>query len=42
MRRAVSLTSNEDGTWTARIYSTTFTGTYDACVSWLWANGEPV
>lgn len=42
MRKAVSLSQNPDGTWTARIFSTTFTGTYDECQGWLQANGESV
>lgn len=40
MRKAVELTDNGDGTWTARIYSTTYTGTYAECVAWLRNNGE--
>ncbi|WP_439624033.1 hypothetical protein [Gemmata sp.] len=42
MRRAVSLTRNDDGTWTASIYSTTHRGTHEECVAWLRANGEHV
>jgi hypothetical protein len=38
--RAVRLERNSDGTWTAWIYSTSFTGTYAECVSWLLGNGE--
>ena len=40
MQPAVSLTRNDDGTWTATIFSQRYTGTYDECVDWLWANGE--
>ena len=36
----VAITEKADGTWTARIYSQTFTGTREQCVSWLRANGE--
>lgn len=42
MRRPVSLDRNDDGTWTASIYSTTFSGSYEECVAWLRANGEQV
>jgi hypothetical protein len=38
--RAVDLYRNADGTWTARIFSQTYTGTREACVAWLCANGE--
>jgi hypothetical protein len=40
MRKSVDLTENGDGTWTARIYGTTYTGTRAQCVAWLHANGE--
>jgi hypothetical protein len=40
MARSVDLVRNDDGTWTARIYSQTFRGTYEQCVQWLWWNGE--
>lgn len=38
--KAVDLYRNPDGTWTARIFSQTFTGTYEECMGWLRANGE--
>lgn len=38
--KSVELSRNPDGTWTAHIFSTTYTGTYEACCSWLRANGE--
>lgn len=38
--KAVDLQNNHNGTWTARIFAQTFTGTYDECVSWLRMNGE--
>ncbi len=38
--KSVDLWQNADGTWTARIYSTTFTGTYAGCVDWLRGNNE--
>jgi hypothetical protein len=38
--KAVALTRNPDGSWTARIFATEFTGTYEECVGWLRANGE--
>ena len=38
--KAVDLTRDPDGTWTARIFSAIFTGTRDECVAWLRANGE--
>lgn len=38
----VELTKNIDGSWTARIFSTRFTGTYEQCLTWLRANGETV
>lgn len=38
--KAVDLTQNTDGTWTARIFSQTKTGSRDECVAWLRANGE--
>ena len=40
--KAVDLYKNADGTWTARIYSQRFVGTYDECRQWLRANGEDV
>jgi hypothetical protein len=38
--KSVDLCRNADGTWTARIFSVTFTGSYEECVGWLRANGE--
>lgn len=38
--RAVDLSRNADGTWTARIYGTSYTGTREACLAWLRAHGE--
>ena len=38
--KAVELSQNPDGSWTARIFSQTFTGTREQCVAWLRANGE--
>jgi hypothetical protein len=38
--KAVDLWPNSDGTWTARIFSVTFTGTYQQCLDWLKGNGE--
>jgi hypothetical protein len=40
--KAVDLWKNPDGTWTARIFSQTFSGTYEQCVDWLRGNGEQV
>lgn len=38
-RKMVELYKNEDS-WTARIFSTTFSGTREKCVEWLRANNE--
>lgn len=38
--KAVDLYRNGDGSWTARIFQTEFTGTREQCVAWLRANGE--
>jgi hypothetical protein len=38
----VDLWRNPDGTWTARIYSQEFRGTYEECRRWLRNNGESV
>jgi hypothetical protein len=38
--RPVEITDNRDGTWTARIYNQSFTGTYEQCANWLRWNGE--
>jgi hypothetical protein len=40
--KAVRLERNNDGTWTAWIFMTSFTGSYSACVSWIRANGEEI
>lgn len=40
MRKSVGIEPNTDGSWTAWIYSTRFTGTYDQCLDWLKANNE--
>ena len=42
VRPAVELRRNADGTWTARIFEVTYTGTRDECLAWLRANGEEV
>jgi len=33
--KAVDLWQNPDGTWTARIYDTTYTGTREECLAWI-------
>jgi len=39
--KSVDLYQNGDGTWTARIFSQTFTAkTRQECVTWLQNNGE--
>jgi hypothetical protein len=38
--KAVDVWLNSDGSWTARIFSQTFTGTHEECVAWLRASGE--
>lgn len=38
--KAVELIDNSNGTWTARIFRQTFTGTYAECTAWLQAQGE--
>lgn len=38
--KSVDLYQNSDGTWTARIFSQTFQGTYEQCAAWLRMNGE--
>jgi hypothetical protein len=38
--KIVDLYQNADGTWPARLYSSTLTGTLDECRNWLRANGE--
>jgi hypothetical protein len=40
--KSVELSRNADGTWTARIYSTAYTGSYQQCVDWLRNNGESI
>jgi hypothetical protein len=38
--KAVDLWRNADGSWTARIFDQTFTGTEQECRNWLRYNGE--
>lgn len=38
--KAVDLWRNPDGSWTARIFDTTFTGSLAQCRNWLRMNGE--
>jgi hypothetical protein len=38
--QAVRCEQNSDGSWTAWIFSVSFTGTYAECVAWVRANGE--
>lgn len=40
--KSVDLYQNRDGTWTARIFAQTFTGTREQCGGWLRMNGEEV
>lgn len=40
--KSVDLWQNSDGTWTARIFDTTYTGSREQCIDWLRANGEQV
>jgi|GEM_PF-4051025 hypothetical protein len=40
--RSVRIEPNGDGTYTAWIYSTNFTGTYDQCKAWVQAHGENI
>jgi hypothetical protein len=40
--KPVGLEQNPDGTWTAWIYATRFTGTRAECVNWLRMNGEEI
>lgn len=40
--KPVDLNQNSDGSWTARIYEQTFTGTREECVLWIRWNGESV
>ena len=40
--KSVELTDNHDGTWTARIFSITYTGTREECVAWIRGNGEEI
>lgn len=40
--KSIALSQNPDGSWTARIYGTTYTGTYEACVDWLRGNNEEI
>lgn len=39
-RKAADLWRNSDGSWTARIFEQTFSGTYEACTAWLRNQGE--
>ena len=39
---SVDLYQNSDGTWTARIFNQTYSGTYEQCVNWLRWNGESI
>ncbi len=38
--KAVDYWQNADGSWTGRIYSSTYSGTYAEVMNWLRANGE--
>lgn len=38
--QAVRIEPNGNGTYTAWIYSTSYTGSYEACKGWLAAHGE--
>ena len=38
--KSVRLEQNADGTWTAWIFSTYFTGSRSQCMAWLNAQGE--
>lgn len=40
--KSVDIWENADGTWTARIFSTTFSGSKSECESWLRNNGESI
>lgn len=40
--QAVRINKNTDGTYTAYIFSTSFTGSYADCVNWLKCNGETI
>jgi len=40
--KAVDLTDNRNGTWTARIFYQTYTGTRDECERWIRNQGEQV
>jgi hypothetical protein len=41
--KAVDVSQNQDGTWTARIFSLTYTAkTREECVQWLRMQGEDV
>lgn len=40
--KSVDLYRNADGTWTARIFDLTYSGTREACVQWLRNQGESV
>ncbi|KGH30838.1 hypothetical protein P353_08230 [Comamonas testosteroni] len=38
--KAVRIESNGDGVYTAWIFSTVYTGSYEACKRWLAGHGE--
>jgi hypothetical protein len=38
--KAIDLWQNDDCTWTVRLFRQVFTGTWEACVAWLRAQGE--
>jgi hypothetical protein len=38
--KAVRIEPNRDGSYTAWIFSTSHTGSYDSCKSWLAGHGE--
>ena len=40
--KAVRMESNGDGTFTAWIFSTSYTGSFEACKHWLAGHGETV
>lgn len=40
--KVIDYWQNADGTWTARLWSQTFTGTYEQCIAWIRSNGEHI
>lgn len=40
--KAVRLEPNSDGTYTAWIYCTSFTGSREQCIHWLAGHGEAI